>query len=129
MHLSYTKADGKTESQILKKEPLTIGRGRDADWAIIDEKASRIHCGIEWDGDFYCIRDLKSRNGTYVNGQRVDAAELHSGDQIRIGSTVISISEQAQPGAATVIREVSEEMQSGKGFRTIMREIVGEDDD
>lgn len=107
-------------------KPITIGRSPEADVVILDEKASRIHCGIRlWDGDFY-IKDLKSRNGTYVNGERVEVAKLKPGDRIQVGSVVFSFDQENEPGADTALQEVQQQMADGKGYSTILKEIVSD---
>ena len=89
MHLRYVNKLGIPKDIKLTGEPLAIGRAREADIPLLDDKVSRIHCGIRLSaGEFY-LKDLKSRNGTYVNGQRVeDTIKLKVGDRIQVGSTV-----------------------------------------
>jgi hypothetical protein len=72
--------------------PLTeaeylIGRQRDNQIPLGDLGISGHHVRIYRGPDGYAIEDLKSRNGTWVNGARTFHALLHSGDQIRIGAT------------------------------------------
>lgn len=126
MRLHYTKKDGTQMDLELGERPITIGRSPEADVVILDEKASRLHCGIRlWDGEFY-IKDLKSRNGTYVNGQRVDVAKLKSGDEIRVGSVLFSFDTDPTKKADAALQEVEEEMAQGKGYSTILKELVGD---
>jgi len=124
MRLRYDKADGTQGIIELGEQPLTIGRSAEADVIVADEKASRLHCGIRlWDGEFYA-RDLRSRNGTFMNGQRVEVARLAPGDVLRIGSTNFSVEEPAPRGTTTALHKVEAEMAEGKGYSTILREIV-----
>ncbi len=124
MRLGYTKSDGTRMEFELGDRPITIGRSPDADVVILDEKASRIHCGIRlWDGDFY-IKDLKSRNGTYVNEERIDVAKLKPGDRIRIGSTALCFDQEPEMNTVEALGEIEKEMSGGKGYSTILREIV-----
>jgi pSer/pThr/pTyr-binding forkhead associated (FHA) protein len=125
MRLKYTKKDGTQMEFELSERPITIGRSPEADVVILDEKASRIHCGIRlWDGEFY-VKDLKSRNGTYVNDQRVDVAKLKSGDRIRVGSILFSFDQDPNKSTGVALQEMEEEMAQGKGYSTILQEIVG----
>lgn len=124
MLLRYTDADGKQVEVDLGNKPITIGRSQDATIMVPGEKASRIHCAIRfWDGD-YVIKDMKSRNGTFVNERRVETAIIRPGDRIRIGSAVIQVDQKSSKGATTILREVGQEMEEGKGYKTILREIV-----
>ena len=72
----------------LQQEAYTLGRGDDADLVIDSEAASRKHAAIEFAGGKFRIRDLGSTNGVLLNGQSVETAELHHGDQIEIGEQV-----------------------------------------
>ncbi len=126
MHLRYVNRLGIPKDIELTAEPLSIGRSREADIPLLDDKASRVHCGIRLsDGAFY-LKDLKSRNGTYVNGQRVeDTVRLKAGDRIQIGSTVFVLEEASlQEDAAKGIGAVQNDMADGKGYTTILKEIV-----
>ena len=123
MRLRYTKTDGTPVEIELTERPITIGRNPDSDVVLIDERVSRIHCGVRlWDGEYY-IKDLKSRNGTLVNGRRIEVATLKTGDQIRVGSTEL-VFEGEGGGQTTALRELKGEMEQGKGYSTILREIV-----
>ncbi len=67
---------------------VVIGR-EEADIDLGDRSVSARHCQIEAIGDEFFLRDLDSRNGTYLNGARVRYAELRPGDQLRAGRTVL----------------------------------------
>ena len=126
MHLRYVNKLGIPKDIELTAEPLSIGRSREADIPLLDDKVSRVHCGIRLsDGKFY-LKDLKSRNGTYVNGERVeDTAEIKAGDRIQIGSTVFVMENASnQEEAAQAMGNVGTDMQEGKGYSTILKEIV-----
>jgi hypothetical protein len=72
-----------TESEYL------IGRQRDNQISLADLGVSGHHVRIYRGPDGYTIEDLKSRNGTWLNGARSFHALLKTGDQIRIGATEI----------------------------------------
>jgi ABC transport system ATP-binding/permease protein len=72
--------------RILPGGVRTLGRATGADFSIDAALVSRIHCRlIATAGGGLEVRDLDSTNGTFVNGQRVQSAELASGDRIQIG--------------------------------------------
>lgn len=126
MKLRYAKQNGEAKEFDLGERSITIGRSPDADIILLDEKVSRVHCGIRlWDGDFY-IKDLKSKNGTLVNGRRVEVAKLAASDVIKIGSYNFTFEHPGGAGTDTVIREISDEMDLGKGYSTILKEIVND---
>lgn len=126
MHLRYVNKIGIPKDIELTGEPLSIGRSREADIPLLDDKVSRVHCGIRLsDGEFY-LKDLKSRNGTFVNGQRVeDTVKLKAGDRIQIGSTVFVLeAATVAEDSAKSLDAVKDAMADGKGYTTILKEIV-----
>ena len=129
MQLRYTDDDGEMTVVHLGEDGITIGRAPDADIVITDERASRYHCGIRnWDGD-YVVKDLKSRNGTFVNDKAINTYQLEVGDQIRIGATVFYFEKKQPRGSNTALQEIAAEMEEGKGYGTILREIVSDSGD
>jgi len=67
-----------------------IGRSRRADIRLTDDGVSRFHAAIRHDGQRLIIEDRGSRNGTFVNGVKVDGrAGLADGDKIQVGRTTI----------------------------------------
>jgi len=74
---------------------FVIGRGHVANVTISDPGMSREHAEIvvnpTGQGRTIHIVDLESRNGVYVNDQRVTEAELHEGDRITLGSTQLLV--------------------------------------
>src|SRR3954470_24471666 len=73
-----------------RRERLTVGRGEQTDlWLEWDAQASRLHAAFErLGGDWTVVDDGLSRNGTYVNGERVQGRRrLCDGDVVRCGST------------------------------------------
>ncbi len=74
-----------------------IGRDVGVELPISDAKASRVHVEITLKDGRYVLRDLKSKNGTLVNGTAVTALTLREGDQIQIGETRIAFSLQEAP--------------------------------
>jgi FHA domain-containing protein/uncharacterized protein DUF4388 len=71
----------------LTETEYNIGRGRDNHIQLADPGISGYHARMFRTTDGYAIEDLKSRNGTWVNGGRVFHATLRNGDHLRIGAT------------------------------------------
>jgi predicted component of type VI protein secretion system len=67
----------------------SIGREAGAGgFSIAQSAVSRMHAVVQRDGDDVRVKDLGSRNGTFVNGERVTSAPLRDGDDLRIGDAV-----------------------------------------
>jgi transcriptional regulator with GAF, ATPase, and Fis domain len=73
----------------LKGRATSVGRSQENDITIDDINSSRRHCAIERTKGGYEIVDLKSRNGTLVNGILILRKELRPGDCVEIGKTRI----------------------------------------
>jgi HD-GYP domain-containing protein (c-di-GMP phosphodiesterase class II) len=71
----------------IKGFPVSIGRDPSNDVLIRDSEASRQHMRIKQRGRLFILEDLDSRNGTFVNGDRVVNTTITSGDKILIGGT------------------------------------------
>ena len=71
----------------LKEHPIVVGRSGQAEVRVRDEGLSRRHFIIVQEGNDYVIRDLNSRNGTWLRGQRVTAEKLQHNDLILAGNT------------------------------------------
>jgi len=86
--LILTQNNGKKHTAFIKKnEGVTLGRGKDTDIKILDTRLSRIHCKvIEEEGSYYIV-DAGSTNGTFLNDEKVERAQLSDGDSIAIGTT------------------------------------------
>lgn len=69
--------------------PVIIGRAPDCSIAIHDAQLSRHHCAIEPFGGGWVLRDLGSKNGTFINNEFVRSQLLREGDVVRIGKTRI----------------------------------------
>lgn len=88
MWILRTVTEGEPEQtfRILPGSIKTIGRAAGADFILDAALVSRVHCRLTAlaGGDLE-VRDLGSTNGTFVNGQRVEAAHLASGDRLSVG--------------------------------------------
>lgn len=89
-------AEDGSSTHALRRRLTRLGRNKDNDIVLINDRASRYHIEIIRDGDVIKLVDLQSRNGVWLNGKRIDGeATLQSGDRIRIGrqSFIFSIME------------------------------------
>lgn len=93
----------------------------------LDAQISRHHCTIRREAaERFVLIDEQSRNGTRLNGVRVsaEAMPLQDGDCIRLGQMELTFRQRAMGPTTVAFNEIAAKMEEGKGFRTIMREIV-----
>ena len=98
-HLEVSKPSGR-ELVPLSGQRLTLGKASTNDVSLDhDETVSRLHAVLENLGFAWSIRDLGSRNGTYINGDKITAERvLRSGDEVRIGKVRLLFWEVRESG-------------------------------
>lgn len=93
---------------------LIIGRHEGCGVMLDDTQSSRENTGIAFDGRAYVIRDLDSRNGTFLNEAPVTSPEiLYPGDHIRIGRTVFTFELDRDDGGLAPELRVPRAAESG----------------
>jgi serine/threonine-protein kinase len=80
------------EFVFLEHDLFLVGRSRSAHFRLQDDYFSRLHFLVEVNPPNCRLTDLGSHNGTYVNGKKVDVADLKNGDLIQGGTTVLRLS-------------------------------------
>ena len=76
----------------LKGSKFLIGRGEECQLRPKSDAISRQHCEFTIEGDQVSVKDLGSKNGTLVNGTRIESAtSLNDGDEIQIGKLAFAI--------------------------------------
>jgi putative nucleotidyltransferase with HDIG domain len=83
---------------------LVLGRDTDCAIQILDKGASRHHAELFRVGEMCFIRDLDSRNGTYVNDESVHEELLREGDRIVIGGTTLVFEAEEAEGPSRNIQ-------------------------
>ena len=84
----------------LKEGTNHLGRGDAMDFKIADGSVSSTHCTVMVANGDVSIQDLGSTNGTFLNGQPVQIAKLHSGQIVRLGNVEMMFSSDASPPSA-----------------------------
>jgi pSer/pThr/pTyr-binding forkhead associated (FHA) protein len=70
----------------LKPGANRIGRAEGNDYRIPDTSISAVHCEVTLDGTGKMfVRDLNSRNGTFIEGRRVELGVMIGGESLRLG--------------------------------------------
>lgn len=80
---------------VFDKGTITVGRGPDNDLILHGESVSMMHAVFDSRDGLVVVRDLMSRNGTYVNGRRVEEAKVDATDAIGIGDVLIRCGSRA----------------------------------
>jgi pSer/pThr/pTyr-binding forkhead associated (FHA) protein len=84
----------------LDGDRTTIGKGSGNDIVLDDAAVSRLHASLEQFAEGWCVNDLGSSNGTFVNGDRIwGARRLRHGDEIRIGRSRLLFRSSADAAA------------------------------
>jgi EAL domain-containing protein (putative c-di-GMP-specific phosphodiesterase class I) len=108
---------GKEPERIeLSRLPFTVGRNESCDYQILSSRVSREHAEFVREGNVFRVRDLKSTNGTYVNGQRIDEHRLTDGDLVVIADVHFSFRSNREDAARKTVTQVMD-TQSAKGER------------
>lgn len=115
MELLELENDGVVRTINLDGARVTIGRGDGNDVVVDgDGTVSREHAVLEKTGGRWHIIDLRSRNGTFVNGQAVkEPIALESGDKIKIGHAGLTLATDATETARVVMDDVRHAIDRG----------------
>lgn len=93
--------------------PMHIGRGSTCEIMLCDPVCSRFHAVIFYEEDAWQIHDTGSRNGTLVNGQKIDAAQIADQSVITIGGSEL-----------TFISPTGDSVELDDAFQTIVQDIA-----
>ncbi len=100
--LRFITGDAAGHMVLVTKDRVVLGRSEGADVTVPDDGTSREHSAITRASDGWRLEDLKSRNGTLLNGTKLVApATLKPGDRIRIGITELEFDIVTPPAAGT----------------------------
>lgn len=97
VNLVLLKKNGLHKFFSLPSSVTVIGRRHSCDLCIPLMSVSRKHCQLNYDEGVLKVRDLGSRNGTYLNDKRIDEAVIQAGDSIRIKPLTFVFQINGQP--------------------------------
>ncbi len=83
-----------------------IGRGLECQIVLSDAQCSRVHASIQHKDGAWWIADADSRNGTFVNDQKIDEAQLADAHRVEVGGTVFRFVQSDDPDPATISQTV-----------------------
>jgi pSer/pThr/pTyr-binding forkhead associated (FHA) protein len=91
------KKNGSQKIFPLPSNVTTIGRRHSCDLQIPLTHVSKRHCQLSHNKGVLRVRDLGSRNGTYLNGNRIDEEVVRPGDYIGVGPVTFAMQIDGQP--------------------------------
>ena len=102
--LLLTEKGGETKQLNFEKDEVTIGRVQGNDVVLPKGNVSKRHCRIMVQSGRFSVEDLKSTNGTYINGRKIGETTAVIGtDKIYVGDFVIKVENAgAEPAVAGV---------------------------
>ena len=100
--LILLKKDGSKKVFPVRNKATILGRRPDCDLCIPLQVISRRHCQISQETNLLKIRDLRSSNGTYVNGSKIEnEMDAKPGDRIQVGPLTFTVQIDGKPGEIT----------------------------
>jgi EAL domain-containing protein (putative c-di-GMP-specific phosphodiesterase class I) len=103
--------------------PFTIGRDAAANLTLACRSVSGHHAELIRDGEELWVRDLQSTNGTFVNGQRIDAATpVKDGDYLQFAKVVFRLGRETASCSMTVEQDTCEQALAFIQFDKLMSE-------
>lgn len=107
--LTFLNSEAKGSKRVLRDSSTNrLGRDETCEILLHDPLASRVHATVWRDKDGWWIRDAESRNGTYLNQQKIDFARLVDGQIVRIGHAELQFSEVLGTNLSAPPRAMSE---------------------
>src|SRR5687768_1505798 len=87
-------AAGSVHAVFSTRQHTVIGRDGEVEVALGDARSSRRHAAISLAHGYWVLQDLKSRNGTFVDGKRIERTILRDGTAFQIGATLLTFHEK-----------------------------------
>ncbi|MBM4040736.1 MAG: FHA domain-containing protein [Planctomycetes bacterium] len=92
LRLVFTAGPNKGQIHLVTERVTSIGRRRrDNDIALFDTGISNRHAEIRLGPEGFVLADVGSKNGTFLNGHRVQHSPIKPGDQVQIGHSTIEV--------------------------------------
>jgi len=120
--LTWTDAAGAHALEL--GETRTAGSAVHCELVVADKAVSRLHFELDPQPDGLWVRDLGSRNGTYVNGVKITEARVPAGSTIRVGTTDMTVA-YGNPEPPSEAMSSSEPARFGEleGWSASMRDV------
>ncbi len=86
--LTCLTGENKGTAYFLKGNRVLLGRAKEVDISVPDIQSSRMHAELKKLGTSYVVTDIGSKNGLYINDEKIIQKHLNDGDKLIIGTTV-----------------------------------------
>src|SRR6266849_2956392 len=104
IYLEHVNGVDQDKVELFESDRVRVGRSPDNDLRFDGDDArqvSRYHAEIYRDGEQYFVKDLQSRNGTFVGGRRIDQpTQLNDGDSVQFAAGGPTLRFSTQPAAS-----------------------------
>jgi len=121
--LEACSGDGGVERTVLRPLPFTVGRAPGLDMIIASPHVSKAHAEIYSDGEALRVRDLGSRNGTFLNREPVSDAALHRGDVLHFSDFEFRIAGERKAEVEDVSETAVLQGPLPEQFETVARDM------
>lgn len=89
------------------QSPIRIGRAADSDFHVDHPSVSRAHAELSWRAPAWQLRDLGSKNGSFVEGRAIESATLDDSAWFRLGDVVCEFASVGDEEAASIERRLA----------------------
>lgn len=128
-HLTIIKGPGTARVVRLTSEVVTVGRQEDCQVRIVSSEVSRKHCQLFEKKGLLLVKDLKSSNGTFVNGKRIqDQQVLEAGNILTVGPITFRVDQVAAPAEAVPATGSPGDTAPGIPVAAVVAEPAAEDE-
>jgi len=100
VHVRVEKGDANRRWERFARN-FTLGRSKDCDIQLNDSNVSMCHARVIWERDHWLVEDLQSKNGTYLNGARIQRAVLPARAKIAFARGSVILVCEIEPAATT----------------------------
>ena len=128
IEITIESADDEARDLIFDQESVTIGRGLGNDIMLEDPQVSRYHARIVLQSEALMLYDLRSRNGTRVNSERISSCAISITDAIFIGQSVLRVKIEGQEYEPVLASESSNGNGASNGHSAHLVDFDSEDD-
>lgn len=118
--LTLVRPDGSSRDVPITAESV-IGRDKHCALRVPVASVSRRHCAVRLDEDGAHVQDLGSSNGSFVNGKKIDRADLSAGDVLTVGPAVFIVRINGKPemfDTAAVFEQAGAKVRAGRGRKS-----------